>query len=32
MALEGLSRYLLLPELLLVNVRKAAQGGSEIFA
>lgn len=32
MALEGLSRYLLLPELLLNNVRKAAQGGSEFFA
>jgi transposase len=32
MALEGLSRYLLLPELELLNMRKAAQGGSELFA
>ncbi|HEV8246182.1 MAG TPA: ISL3 family transposase [Polyangiaceae bacterium] len=32
MALEGLSRYLVLPELLLLNVRRARHGGSELFA
>ena len=32
MALESLSRYLLLPELVLHDLRKAAQGGSELFA
>jgi transposase len=32
MALEGLSRYLLLPELRLLKVRKGAHNGSEFYA
>jgi transposase len=32
MALEDLSRHLLLPELVLLDVRKAACGGTELFA
>src|SRR5262245_15840034 len=32
MALEGLSRYLLLPELVLLEVRVAPRGGNELFA
>ena len=32
MALDGLSRYLVLPELLLLKVRAARHGGTELFA
>ena len=32
MALDGLSRYLVLPELLLLKVRPARHGGTELFA
>ena len=32
MALDGLSRYLVQPELLLLNVRPARHGGTESFA